>query len=36
MTTRRQALLGAAGILTLARGAGASERPIVVNAHHTS
>lgn len=36
MSTRRQAILGVASALVSTGGAAAKERPVVVNAHHTS
>jgi hypothetical protein len=36
MSTRRQVILGVAGALVGAADAWAKERPVLVNAHHTS
>jgi hypothetical protein len=36
MSTRRQVILGVAGALASTGRAAAKERPVLVNAHHTS
>lgn len=36
MSTRRQVILGVAGAMVSTGGVAAKERPVLVNAHHTS